>query len=162
MYFQYLCSIHRFLDEFVPSKYILKMRNRKILHEPAKMCVDDPFLSLSCYLDLNVLIWALKGNGNLEFLKGPSGCSWRTTSAWIDVHQWVGLTKTNMNYQFQDFLINFHRWNFLFLWEIDISFMNLQEAVDEPFQLNGKSFCIDFFTNHHPKPFLRHGKSISA
>ena len=151
------------------------MKNRKILHEPsgsswwavwallpAKMCVDDPFLSLSCYLDLNVLIWALKGNGNLEFLKGPSGCSWRTTSAWIDVHQWVGLTKTNMNYQFQDFLINFHRWNFLFLWEIEISFMSLEEAVDEPFQLNGKSFCIDFFTNHHPKPFLRHGKSIGA
>ena len=156
-------------------KYFCKNRNRRILHEPsgsswravwallhAKMCVDDHVLSLPCYVYLNILIWALKGNGNLEFLKGPSGCSWRTTSAWIDVHQWVGLTKTNMNYQFQDFLINFHRWNFLFLWEIEISFMSLEEAVDEPFQLNGKSFCINFFTNHHPKPFLRHGKTIGA
>ena len=70
--------------------------------------------------------------------------------------------ETNVNYQFQDILINLYLLDTLYLREMQISFMRLQEAVDEPFQLNRKSFCINFFTNHHPKPFLAHGKSIGA
>ena len=175
MYFQFLYSVFLNFWLIFTNAILFVHGDYKILREPsgsswpavwailcARICVDDHFLSISCYLDLNVSIWALKCNGYLESLQGPSGCSWRATSVWLDVHQWVFSVSTSVNYQFQDFLINFYQRNSLYMWEIQFSFMRLQEAVDEPFQLNRKSFCINFFTNHHPKPFLAHGKSIGA
>ena len=37
----------------------------------------------------------------------------------------------------------------------------LQEAVDEPFQLTQRRFCIHFFTNDRPKAFLSRSKHIN-
>ena len=74
------------LINIYPWKNFPSLKNGENLHEPsgsswravwailcARICVDDHFLSISCYLDLNVTIWALKCNGYLESLQGPSG-----------------------------------------------------------------------------------------
>ena len=38
----------------------------------------------------------------------------------------------------------------------------LQEAVDEPFQLTQRRFCIHFFANDQPKAYLSCLKHINA
>ena len=38
----------------------------------------------------------------------------------------------------------------------------LQEAVDEPFQLTQRRFCIHFFANYQPKAYLSSGKHKNA
>ena len=111
-------SYDRLLDWFLPMKLIFWKKSRSFLHEPSgsswwavrallyvKICFDDHLMSISCYVDLNLGSLVQR---NLEYLQGPLGCSWRATSAWLDVHQWVFSIFANVNLQFQDFLINLY------------------------------------------------------